>query len=401
VKLLLSRGFSARCYDNYGCTALHAACRFSSAEVVQLLLETDPKAADVSSVKVLQSGGDSPLIICCKRGDEEAVKIATLLLDCRADVDAIGAYGLTPLICAAEHGRPELVALLLRRRAFVRCKDKDTDTVLHHVMKNALHGRDIIPLLCDAGADPMVIGAEDETPFDFAVQHSGVMAEALVPFLPAAFRPNRIRTCELDPIGSLVWCARLGAYSSRREFAEHWTRNKMPSWAFLRNGRRLLLDNSAHDVFGSLQRCRNVELWVWASSELPHQHPLTGDTVFHLLCRSDSLTTEEKLDVLADLRRHHRNPLTPNYRNELCVELTNDAELKKALQSYMCWQPERLVMEWFGPFFQQRAWALLLVCKRLKSEHPKRLAGLNRDIRYLLVKYASRLEHIYVPSKLK
>jgi hypothetical protein len=163
----------------------------------------------------------------------------------------------------------------------------------------------------------------------------------------------------------------------------------------LRNGRRQRVDQSEGDVFGALQSSKSVSLWKWASSELPHQHPLTGDTVFDLLCRTDSLTTEQKLAVLTDLRRHRHNPLTPNYGNELCVELTNDPELKKALQSYMCWQPERLVMEWFGPFFQRRAWALLLVCKRLKSEHPKRLAGLNRDIRHLLVKYASRVEHIY------
>jgi hypothetical protein len=57
-------------------------------------------------------------------------------------------------------------------------------------------------------------------------------------------------------------------------------------------------------------------------------------------------------------------------------------------------------MEWFGPPFQLRAFALLLVCYRLKAQHPKALEGLNRDIRHLLVKYASRVELIYVPSVL-
>jgi hypothetical protein len=56
-------------------------------------------------------------------------------------------------------------------------------------------------------------------------------------------------------------------------------------------------------------------------------------------------------------------------------------------------------MHWFGPLFQQRVFALLLVCYRFKAQHPKLLAGLNRDIRHLLVKYASRVEYIYVPSK--
>jgi hypothetical protein len=55
-------------------------------------------------------------------------------------------------------------------------------------------------------------------------------------------------------------------------------------------------------------------------------------------------------------------------------------------------------MEWFGPFFQRRVWALLLVCYRLKREHSKRLDGLNRDMGHLLVRYVSKVEHIYVSS---
>ena len=41
---------------------------------------------------------------------------------------------------------------------------------------------------------------------------------------------------------------------------------------------------------------------------------------------------------------------------------------------------------------------MLLVCQRLKRDHPKLLAGLNRDMRHLLVLYLSRVECIYVPS---
>jgi hypothetical protein len=99
-----------------------------------------------------------------------------------------------------------------------------------------------------------------------------------------------------------------------------------------------------------------------------------------------------------DLKRRYRNPLLPNYRNELCVQLAAEPELKKALQEYACWQPNRRAMEWFGPLFQKRAQALLLVCYRLKTQDPKKLAGLNRDIRHLLVKYASCVECIYVPT---
>ena len=84
------------------------------------------------------------------------------------------------------------------------------------------------------------------------------------------------------------------------------------------------------------------------------QHPITGDTVFHLLCRADNLTPPQELAVLTDLKSRYRNPLVPNCRNELCVELTSDASLKEALRSYMCWQPHKLAMDWFGPCFRPR-----------------------------------------------
>jgi hypothetical protein len=168
-------------------------------------------------------------------------------------------------------------------------------------------------------------------------------------------------------------------------------------WACFRSGERFKLDNTEeNDEFLALQQSSDVELWKWASREqLMQRHPLTGDTTFHLLCRTNKLTTEQKLAVLADLRAHRRNPLTPNYRNELCTALTNDAEVKKALEEYMGWRPKWWVTEWFGPCFRERARTLLLVCCRMKAEHPKRM---NKDIRHLLVKYLSKVEHIYVPT---
>jgi hypothetical protein len=167
----------------------------------------------------------------------------------------------------------------------------------------------------------------------------------------------------------------------------------------LRCGTPPLLDNSADDAFLALRDSNDVEVWKWASSELPTSHPVTGDTVFHLLCRTDKLMTEQKLAVLGDLKAHYRNPLVPNYRNEVCIDLTKDTELKKVLGEYMCWQPHKLVMEWFGPCFRRRAWTLLLVCYRMKKEHPKALDGLNKDMRHLLVKHLSRVEYLYVPYK--
>jgi hypothetical protein len=130
----------------------------------------------------------------------------------------------------------------------------------------------------------------------------------------------------------------------------------------LRNGVPLCFNESEHDVFVALESCKLVSLWIWASSEPGfQQHPKTGDTVLHLLCRSDSLTTTEKMTVLSALKRDYRNPLIPNFRNERAIDLTKDEILKASLKSYIEFRPKRKVMKWFGPVFQKRAFAFLLV----------------------------------------
>ncbi len=78
------------------------------------------------------------------------------------------------------------------------------------------------------------------------------------------------------------------------------------------------------------------------------QNGASGDSFFHLLCGAHNLTTKEKLEVLADLKTHYRNPLQPNWAVKLCIDVTTDAALKEELRKYMQW-PNRLVMEWFGP----------------------------------------------------
>jgi hypothetical protein len=268
---------------------------------------------------------------------------------------------------------------------------------------NGAFGREIIPILCAAGVDVSVKNADGKTAFDLAISKSKAMVDALRPFLPPGFAIEQWRPSVQDPVGSWVCACEYGFNLLPSEFASDvlskqwiWTE----CWTTLRGRNALVLDNSDKDAFRSLLQCREAELWKWASSEPQmQQHPLSGDTMFHLLCRTEVLTVEQKLAVLADFKAQWRNPLVPNRRNELCVTLAKEPELKKALQEYACWHPNRLAMHWFGPLFQRRARALLLVCYRLKAKHPKALEGLNRDIRHLLVKYASRVEYIYVPPK--
>jgi hypothetical protein len=89
----------------------------------------------------------------------------------------------------------------------------------------------------------------------------------------------------------------------------------------LRNGVPLLFDESEDDVFNALSRSNSVDLWIWASCEPGfQQHSKTGDTVLHLLCRTESLNSEEKMTVLSTLKKDFRNPLIPNFENELAID---------------------------------------------------------------------------------
>jgi hypothetical protein len=378
---------------------LDVACNFSSLEVVQLLLEA------------YQSAGGPPIderitaLFQCMhhRSRSVALEIATMFLDKGCPVSAVSARRNTLLMAAAFSSSPEMVSLLLSRGADVRERNPHR-TALHVACLNGAFGREIIPLLCAAGADVTATTSAGESCFEFALSKCRAMAEAMIPFLPPGFRQERTVISAADPVGSLACAMRMGAVFSQPRLKcsngidtkEWWVQ----IWANVRTSHPVVLDDSEGDAFRTVLHSKDAELWKWVSREARmQQHPITGDTVFHLLCRTDALTIEQKLAVFADLKLHHRNPLTPNYRNELCVQLAKEPELKKALQEYACWQPHWQAMEWFGPLFYKRAFALLLVCYRFKKKNPKLLAGLNRDIRHLLVKYASRVEDIYVPFR--
>ncbi len=299
----------------------------------------------------------------------------------------------TPLLIACKKSTAELVSLLLAHGAAVDVRGSNGDTPLHHAAYNGAFGRDIIPLLLAAGADANAENLATEKPLLEAMANRPVLAELLLPFTSNAKRELTYIAAS-DPMrslsirsenglgGALIFDAPQFQYTSR--------------WTGLRTGEPFVLDGSARDVYQVLATAADVRLWKWASNELPQQHPLTGDTLFHALCRNTALSVSDKLAVLADLKSYHRNPLAPNRKGELCVELAKEAELKQELGRYMTWQPNRFVTHWFGPLFRKRAFALLLVCNRMRKEHPKRLSGISNDIRHLLVRYASKAELIYV-----
>ena len=150
---------------------------------------------------------------------------------------------------------------------------------------------------------------------------------------------------------------KLGLKLSQKNFASSIRRSRFSvcSFAHLRNGQPLLLDNSAADVFNALCESNKEELWILASREPDFgRHPLSGDTVLHLLARSTALTTEQKLRVLENLKKDYRNPLIPNYKNKRAIDLTTDPVLKQQLAVYMEFRCDGRVLEWYGPMLRLR-----------------------------------------------
>jgi hypothetical protein len=223
------------------------------------------------------------------------------------------------------------------------------------------------------------------------LQEAMILGKEMLKYLPAGSKPSNVLISEGDPIGAMTLNRELGKQLTVRWFAANVDKAPEWAWACLRSG-ALLLDESRNDVFNALGNCKQVKLWIWASREPGfQQHPKTGETVLHLLARSDALTTEQKLEVLAELKKDFRNPLIPNFKNQRAVDLTSDPLLKAELLKYMEFQANRWVMHWYGPLFRQRVFTMLLVLKRLNVGY--------KDIRKLLAKYMSKVEHIYVPQK--
>jgi hypothetical protein len=228
----------------------------------------------------------------------------------------------------------------------------------------------------------------------FEVAASAEKQRALSEFLPPGYRAKKGKF-GIDPsntILSLAVVSKLGLPSSTADFLLYSKSKAEVCWATLRNGLPLCFDESPQDVFVALEKSKETKLWIWAFNEPEMwRHPKSGNTILHLLCRTVALDTNDKMIVFDALIRDFRNPLVPNYRNQRAVDLANDPLLKENLTTYMQFKPNRWVAKWLGPCFQRRAFAFLLVLKRVKPD-------ICVEIRDMLLQYLSKVESIYLPS---
>ncbi|KAJ3107870.1 B-cell lymphoma 3 protein [Phlyctochytrium bullatum] len=145
LKLFLKHGANPNTRDRYGSnsSALHycALIKNETRACIKLLLDA---RADMDAVN---NDGYTPLALACTVNNEEAVRI---LLERGADTD-IQSYW-PPLHTAVFEDAPNLVTLLLDAGASVNFVDSNGKTPLHIALEEGKH--EIAMMLLDAGADP-------------------------------------------------------------------------------------------------------------------------------------------------------------------------------------------------------------------------------------------------------
>ncbi|MBU6401992.1 MAG: ankyrin repeat domain-containing protein, partial [Verrucomicrobia bacterium] len=236
---LLQHGADVSVKDNAGHTALWNAVVGLNADLARLLLEN---GADPNQPLPMSKNENLPLLhlAIVERGvprmggtggvngshtpePAHILRVVSVLLDFKADVNARDANGRTALSWAVNYGLNEVVTLLLQHHADINAKDNNGDTPL---LKAAVSGRaDLAQLLIDHGADVNAKNSYGWTAILYAI-HRGdkavvellIAAGADLKFaaLPYSVGPRTPAPLALTPLEFAVELAhgRIPAYSN-------------------------------------------------------------------------------------------------------------------------------------------------------------------------------------------
>lgn len=227
VETLLGLGASVTYKGMDEVTALHRACFGDNHQIVELLISYGAEVNGSTKEELLQ-----PLHIVADKGN---LKIAEILLNAGADINALALGDLTPLHIAAARGHldmverliygkggkkaivvaadqdgdhplhyasleghAKIVSLLLEKGALVNARAKDGQTPMHWAAGN--NHQAVVDILCDEGADPNCRDINKCTPLHWAADAGNCqMAEKLL-----------IRGCDVN------------AQNESKEIALHW-----------------------------------------------------------------------------------------------------------------------------------------------------------------------------------
>eukprot|EP01132_Coremiostelium_polycephalum_P004808 gene4808-5994_t len=104
-------------------------------------------------------GGLQPLHFTSRMGN---VRMAELLLNVGADINAENNYGSTPLHEAVRRGEVDMVKFLIERKADLTIGDIDGNTPLHLAVR--CEDGELIPILIKAGSPLDITNSDNETP---------------------------------------------------------------------------------------------------------------------------------------------------------------------------------------------------------------------------------------------
>lgn len=146
VETLLRKGAPLNQPPKIGETLLSRAAAEAQAAIIEVLIARglSPNATEPQS-------GRTPLVACIMSRHRESLRMAKLLLDKGADVNAQDEKGNTPLMAAAAINNAELCRLLLDKGAVVTLANKYGETALDVALK--ANSAQCIPLL--SGGGPM------------------------------------------------------------------------------------------------------------------------------------------------------------------------------------------------------------------------------------------------------
>jgi ankyrin repeat protein len=382
-----------RTVTNEQWSALHFAAQSSSAEICEILIDN---GCDVNGrTKIL----DTPLMNCCCRIDEEALKIAKLLIEKGADLAKKNETKNTVLHLTCLQGRDDVVQLLVDSEASVNAQGNYGWTPLNLAVANLLFGEKIIPILMRAGADVTMKDSNGDTAILRACGlGGGKILKALAPFVAegcTALKNVLPKGPCPDPIGSMTEGIPFGCSYRDMSFSDYVEAGFSPSycWSMLRNSEFLV----SH-IFDTLTGSDNLDLWWCSVTELwqsgKSYDDVSGATLLHLAAGSPELSSADRIEIVEYVMSFKINPLMLDRENERAIDYCaeEEKELYQMLADYQKWKPEKTVMNWYGPFCRQRLTAFLLVEQRLNL-------GFSRDLKNRILSYVAETEYVWVPVK--
>ncbi len=169
VRSLLAAGARTNMTDADGNTPLHIAALCANHENLGEILKGNP------DIDALNHEGHTPLHLAVRQmGNEKAVE---QLLQQGADPNIKDPSQKNALLLSAYSNRKEYIGLLVSRGVDVKSQDEDGNTALHYPMRNVLRNKMFLPLskelvrlLMDEGADPLLKNKEGKSPMDLALE---------------------------------------------------------------------------------------------------------------------------------------------------------------------------------------------------------------------------------------